>query len=191
MEHSAGIGNPITGGSLPIFEDEDLPPAPPSLRVALVRAFEATRASLAALAASLRLKLMHFTSTLLVVVTDVSSGASAAAQLGDGAILCVDTLQPVVLPPPRTDEDNPYTIALDDWRDGMVLTESAVPPSSGWLLVTDGALQFFPECGSACRTLLTQPADPAQQSVQLLQWLHGLSKTDWEDDRTVAAILTP
>lgn len=132
-----------------LYEDDDPPPEPPTMRAAIESAFEATRGSLTELAATLRVKLLHCTCTLLVVGMDVCSGASVAAQLGDGAILHLDTLQPATPLSPRTEEDNPFTIGLENWEQGLVIAEPAT--RAGWLLLTDGTLEFFPEYGDSCR----------------------------------------
>jgi hypothetical protein len=169
-----------------LFEDDDAPPAPPPLGEALLDSLNATRESFIALAASLRCKPRQLTCTILTVAVHLTTGEAVAAQLGDGAILSFEDLAPVCPASPRNGEDNPFTIADDDWRDGLRIAESKAP---GFLLLTDGAADFFPNAGPACRNVLDRPADDPQRALRLLDWLQSLVEPDCEDDRTLAAIL--
>jgi len=169
-----------------LFEDDDPPPPAPALADAVLDSLIATRASFLNLAASLHLKPRHFTCTLLTVVVHVATGDAVAAQLGDGTILNIEDLAPACPVPPPNSVDNPFTMADDDWRDGLRI---APTKAKGFLLMTDGAEAFFPEQGPACREMLMQPGDDAQHALRLLGWLQSLSKPGCEDDRTLAAIL--
>ncbi len=119
---------------------------------------------------------------------NLTTGDAVAAQLGDGAILSIDDLTPVCPASPRNGEDNPFTIADDDWRDGLQVAESK---ATGFLLLTDGTADFFPDAGPACRGVLTRREDDSQRALGLLEWLQSLVKPDCEDDRTLAAIVPP
>jgi hypothetical protein len=169
-----------------LFDDDDPPPAPPALNEAVVESFLATRESFLALASSLRVKSRALTCTLLTATLNLTTGDAVVAQLGDGAILNLETLDPACPASPRNADDNPFTMADDDWRDGLRVAESK---AGGFLLMTDGTEEFFPEAGPACRGVLTQPQDDAQRALSLLNWLQSLVKRDCEDDRTLAAIL--
>jgi hypothetical protein len=107
------------------------------------------------------------------------------AQLGDGAILDLDTMAPAIPASPRTPEDNPYTIARENWREGLVLAEAA---GRGWVLLTDGGLELFPDSRPGFDALLAEPGDPAQKSLALLRWVEGSAKADCHDDRTAAVL---
>jgi hypothetical protein len=169
-----------------LFEDDDAPPAPPPLGEALVDSLNATRDSFLTLAATLRLKPRQLTCTLLTVAVHLNTGDSVVAQIGDGAILNFEDLAPVCPASPRNGDDNPYTIADDNWRDGLRIAESN---ARGFLLMTDGAADFFPDAGPDCRGALVQPREDSQRALHLLTWLQSLAKHDCEDDRTVAAIV--
>ena len=171
-----------------LYEDDDPPPAAPRLIVATENAFGAARASLATFCAGLRMKMKSCTTTLLVVAMDVRSGEAVLAQLGDGAILEMDTMGIAIRASPRTPEDNPYTMALENWREGLVLAEAVARPGGGWVILTDGGFDFFPEAGLSFRAVLAEPGDPARKSLELLRWLEGLSKQDCEDDRTAVVV---
>lgn len=172
-----------------LYEDDDPPPQPPALGQAIADAYEATHSSLHALAGERKLRPIQLTCTLLLVAVDGSTGSAVVAGVGDGAILRLDDLRPVLPDPPSTPEGNPFTMALENWRDGLAIAEST---ATGWILVTDGALDFFPDAGADCRTLLTTGASasagPAGTSIALLEWLQGLVKEGCGDDRTLASI---
>lgn len=169
-----------------LYEDDDPPRSAPALLQATENAYATTRTSLAVLCTELRVKMMACTCTLLVVAVDTRTGESVAAQLGDGAILDTASLHPVIPASPPTPEDNPFTIALANWREGLVIAAKAAP--AGFLILTDGALDFFPAAGLACREILLPIGDPARKSLQLLGWLQGLSQEYCEDDRSIAAV---
>jgi hypothetical protein len=169
-----------------LFEDDDPPPAPPALLEALLASLNATRESFIALAASLRCKPRQLNCTILTVASNLATGGAVVAQLGDGAILSFEDLTPACPASARNGEDNPFTIADDDWRDGLQVAESK---ASGFLLMTDGTADFFPDAGLACRDVLTRREDDSQRALGLLAWLQSLVKTDCEDDRTLAAIV--
>jgi hypothetical protein len=143
----------------------------------------ATRESFLALAAGLRVKPRNLTCTLLAVAVELSTGDTAVAQLGDGAILRLDDLMPAV--PPKED-DVPFTIADDDWQDGLRIAESK---TGGLVLMRDGTSEFFPQAGPGCRDLLMRQGDDAERALILLNWLQALEIQDCEDDRTLAAIM--
>ena len=82
--------------------------------------------------------------------------------------------------------DNPFTIADDNWRDGLQLARSR---ARGFLMMTDGGGDFFPEAGPACREVLMRAGEDSQRALSLLDWLQSLVKTGCEDDRTLAVIL--
>lgn len=169
-----------------LFEDEDPPEPPPALDEAVLESFIATRESFLAVAASLRLKPRHLTCTMLAVAVHLTTGDAVAAQLGDGAILGFDDLAPVCPASPRNGDDNPFTIADDNWRDGLQLARSR---ARGFLMMTDGGGDFFPEAGPACREVLMRAGEDSQRALSLLDWLQSLVKTGCEDDRTLAVIL--
>ena len=77
-------------------------------------------------------------------------------------------------------------MADDNWRDGLQIAESM---ARGFLLMSDGAGDFFPDAGPACRDLLLRPEDDSQRALMLMAWLQSLVSPDCEDDRTIAAIL--
>ncbi|HLJ44789.1 MAG TPA: protein phosphatase 2C domain-containing protein [Bryobacteraceae bacterium] len=169
-----------------LFWDDDPPPAPPALDEAVLASLIATRESLFTLAASLRLKPRYLTCTILAIAVHLTTGDTVAAQLGDGAILGLEDLAPVCQASPRNGDDNPFTIADDNWRDGLRFAESK---ARGFLLMTDGTGDFFPDAGPACREVLAREGDDSQRTLSLLDWLQSLTKPDCEDDRTLAAIL--
>lgn len=169
-----------------LYEDDDPRAAAPRLIEAVPEAFGAARASLAALCAELRVKMMACTTTLLVVALDIGSGEAVLAQLGDGAILKLDTMAPAIPASPRTPEDNPYTIARENWREGLVLAEAV---SRGWAILTDGGLELFPDARPGFDAWLAEPGDPAQKSLALLRWVEGSAKADCHDDRTAAVLM--
>jgi hypothetical protein len=167
------------------WEDDPLP-APPPLGEAVLDSLIATRESFLAVAVNLRLKPRCLTCTMLAVAVHLTTGDAVVAQLGDGAILDFEDLAPIFPASPRNPEDNPFTMADDNWRDGLRFAQSK---ARGFLLMTDGAADFFPDAGPACRQLLVRPGDDSQRTLSLLDWLQSLTKLDCEDDRTLAAIL--
>jgi hypothetical protein len=166
-------------------EDDPLLP-PPSLLHSVQEAFAAAHSSHAQFAGQLRCKPAKFACTLLVAAVDLATNSSVVGQLGDGAILNLDTLIPVLPTPARTVDDNPFTIDLDGWRNGFHVAEAEAP---GWLMLTDGAVDFLPEIGAVCRELLGTAQDGAMNSLHLLDWLQRQAKDDCHDDRT-AVFLT-
>lgn len=169
-----------------LYEDDDPPPAPPPLRGAIVSSLNATRESFVALASSLRLKPRQLTCTMLAVAMHLPTGDAVAIQLGDGAILSLDDLAAACPASPRNGEDNPFTMADDDWTNGLQITDVK---AGGYLLMTDGTEDFFPGAAVDCRNVLQLGGGDSQRALRLLDWLKGLSKPDCEDDRTLVAIL--
>jgi len=169
-----------------LYEDDDPPPPPPALSDAVVESLKAVRESFFAQASTLRRKPREFACTFLTVAVNLTTGHAVAAQLGDGAILSLQDLMPACPSPPQNGEDNPFTMADQNWLEGLRIAE---PTATGFLLMTDGAQDFFPEMGASCREVLTGPGDDARRALGLLEWLQGLVKPNCEDDRTLVAIM--
>lgn len=171
-----------------LYEDDDPPSHPPALVDAVSDAYAAAHESVVSLASTLRIRPMQLTCTLLVAARNANTGEAVAARVGDGAVLQYNDLQSVFGEAPKTEEGNPFTMGLDNWANGFA---SVVPAGEGWLLLTDGAQDFFPEAGEACRERIGSMAlnQAGSGSVALLHWLQSLSKPECEDDRTIAAIL--
>jgi serine/threonine protein phosphatase PrpC len=168
-----------------LFEEDDDPPAPLSMRDALASAFRSTRASLLSYARTLSVRPAQLRSTLLVTAVDIASGQLVRGQVGDGAILGLDSGALALPRSDRDEDDNPFTLASEDWEQGLRVSEH---PSMPMLLMSDGAEEFFPEALEECRSLLGSNEHPSSKSLRLLQWLRDLHKSDARDDRTIVAM---